>query len=312
MSETDFYLTQDHPARGRTTLISIIGGSIAGAVAQLIGLSFEVSAVFCVSAVGLLEAYRALTYLGPDRIRRRSIKSFPIRRELVSTGFSALVLLILSQLPIRSWAEFALDRSLQRVSTAPTDVQSVMQTKKILGRAKAAQLKLNPATVQLVGKQLIDASDHTPGAWDAALDTLSYQSLNQSQPALGKLNGHPPTHYVYQADTGQPAPGVTNYGNVPMDRAAQLYKIGEEDPNRDHQYGDAYLVVRDAHGFLLDGLHMKNIVLRNSTIRYHGGQVVLDHVSFIDCTFEISKDQNGEVLANALLRPTEPVTLTIG
>ena len=53
-------------------------------------------------------------------------------------------------------------------------------------------------------------------------------------------------------------------------------------------------------------------VFRNSLIRYHGGPVVLDHVWFIDCSFDISQDPKGQRLAQALLSSPYELTLFPG
>jgi hypothetical protein len=97
---------------------------------------------------------------------------------------------------------------------------------------------------------------------------------------------------------------------VPIGQAAQLYKLGSQDENRTLKYGEAYLIFYN--GVLpLDGNHMKNIIFRDSVIRYGGGPAVLDHVSFINCTFQISNDPKGQRLAQAVLSSPHELTLSL-
>lgn len=48
----------------------------------------------------------------------------------------------------------------------------------------------------------------------------------------------------------------------------------------------------------LDGIAWKNVVFVNTHIRYHGGDLKLDHVRFVHCTFEMPQGARGMQLAN--------------
>jgi hypothetical protein len=152
--------------------------------------------------VAAIQIYRAYGYEAPDWKARRLIQSLPLKPRLMMTVSSALALLLLASIP--KMVALALDRSLQTVTAIPTDIHRVQRTKLILDRARDARLKLSPATLQLVGKRMINAAaDGVPGAWGAAVDAVSYRSLNQGpSPPLGKFNELRPRHYELAAVGG--------------------------------------------------------------------------------------------------------------
>ena len=50
----------------------------------------------------------------------------------------------------------------------------------------------------------------------------------------------------------------------------------------------------------LDGIHWKNVTFINTRLRYEGGQVSLNNVRFVRCTFGFSSDERGARLASAI------------
>jgi hypothetical protein len=59
------------------------------------------------------------------------------------------------------------------------------------------------------------------------------------------------------------------------------------------------LVIADARQ-TLDGFHWKNVTFLNSRVKYAGGEVDLQNVRFVNCTFEFAPVQHAEELANVL------------
>ncbi len=47
----------------------------------------------------------------------------------------------------------------------------------------------------------------------------------------------------------------------------------------------AAFIVLEGDELILDGLEMKNVILRNVNIRYYGSRVVMENVYFVNCTF---------------------------
>lgn len=52
---------------------------------------------------------------------------------------------------------------------------------------------------------------------------------------------------------------------------------------------------------LLDGMRMRNIIIRNSNVEYRGGPVELEGVYFVNCKFQINPGHKGIGLATTLL-----------
>lgn len=52
---------------------------------------------------------------------------------------------------------------------------------------------------------------------------------------------------------------------------------------------------------VIDGYWIKNVVLRNATIAYHGGPVRLENVYFVDCRFGFSQLPRTRSLVDHLL-----------
>jgi hypothetical protein len=55
---------------------------------------------------------------------------------------------------------------------------------------------------------------------------------------------------------------------------------------------------------ILDGLSFRNVVFRNSSIRYDGGPLILDNVLFVDCTFTFEKVPGATRFAKAIAGST--------
>jgi hypothetical protein len=59
----------------------------------------------------------------------------------------------------------------------------------------------------------------------------------------------------------------------------------------------------------LDGAVWKDVVFVNSRIRYRGGRLQLDHVRFVNCTFEVSQNDRGTQFAKGVALGSEAVTI---
>jgi hypothetical protein len=53
---------------------------------------------------------------------------------------------------------------------------------------------------------------------------------------------------------------------------------------------------------------MKKVILRNVNIFYDGGPLEMPDVYFINCTFEVKQQSNGQRLVAAVLEPPPAVT----
>ena len=87
-------------------------------------------------------------------------------------------------------------------------------------------------------------------------------------------------------------------GDVPSERAAQMRLI--ENPPEKLPRGKEVILV-EGGAMTMDGMYMKNVVLRNVTIFYNGGPAVLDGVIFVDCHFVLSNVPQTRDFADAVL-----------
>lgn len=70
---------------------------------------------------------------------------------------------------------------------------------------------------------------------------------------------------------------------MPVNQSAVLNFIGEH-LNQERTTGAAFIAL-DGDEIILDGLEMKNVILRNVSVRYYGSPVMMDNVYFVNCTF---------------------------
>lgn len=51
----------------------------------------------------------------------------------------------------------------------------------------------------------------------------------------------------------------------------------------------------------LDGYRLKNVVFDNVTVVYRGGPLIMESVYFVNCKFELQKDDRGQKFAQDIL-----------
>lgn len=201
--------------------------------------------------------------------------------------------------------------SLRQLSTNPTNPHDAKAAKDLLTHAKANGTSIPLETISDTAKKFIEVSQKSPDAWSAALASLDYRSfLNAGSvsPVAG-LNAHPSRGTVYDVWTAvknQSGMLAFHYGSVPISQAARFNRIGTN-RNANLPTGDAFLEVDNATGILLDGMEIRNVIVRNSTVTYNGGPVILQNVYFINCTFQIVRNQKGQAISANLLE-SSPVT----
>jgi hypothetical protein len=115
--DLDYYLTQDHAARQRTMLFSVFAGAVAGATAQLVGVSTNRAFEICVVIVAAFELGRALGYQRASQEKRtRTAVVLPLRRYAIRVAFSAFVVFILALLRIPHIEAAVIDRKLRKMT----------------------------------------------------------------------------------------------------------------------------------------------------------------------------------------------------
>ncbi|MGO9404657.1 MAG: hypothetical protein ACLPVW_14435 [Terriglobales bacterium] len=183
----------------------------------------------------------------------------------------------------------------------PSDPQRAQEAEQILAQAKKAEIKISPEVIEKAGKKFIDAAKNDPAVWNAALAFVDYRSfLNvNTEPQLKNPLPIPDVeqHYFITNFTVH-RPAFSVYGHAPVSQAAKLNLIGKAEPSP--PYGHAFiLLVGDS--VIIDDLEMKNVVFRDVHVIYLGGNFIMENVYFVNCTFEIVQQPNGQHLANSVL-----------
>jgi hypothetical protein len=316
MNNLDFYLTYDHWARRRIMYISVATGALVGGVAELLSVPFNGAVILCVLATGVVEMIGAFSYAEPSRKEQRAIIALPIRRNLIFAAFSAVVMLVLALLRIPRMEVLAFERKLQQASDHPTMPQSIEDAKLITAQARAARVKIPQDTIHAAGTKFIKATQHTPGAWEAALALIDYRtSLNAGYSPKPEAVGPNTEEHQFainikpipQGSTARPMRIFTAGGYAPPEDSARIETL--DNPSVPGA-GSRYLIVEDGTGvILLDGEHFKNVIVRDAFVEYGGGRVHLENVWFVDCMIRLTYQPNGQRLANAILE-SPAVTFT--
>jgi hypothetical protein len=152
-------------------------------------------------------------------------------------------------------------------------------------------------------------------AWNALSGLLSYYSTLTSIPLPpGKPVSVSDVDYDFGGTNGKVLYGRIGFGGglVPIDQAA----IGEHivNPKRNPNVKEGphtvmFMGLSQDETFILDQHHLKNMVLVNVTIEYHGGPVILENVYFINCIFRLSQQLNCVSFSHSLFA-SNPVTFS--
>jgi hypothetical protein len=72
-------------------------------------------------------------------------------------------------------------------------------------------------------------------------------------------------------------------GHVPEERSARMEFLTNHHP---HGSGFGFFIVEGGNeAIVLDGMYMKNVIVRNARIIYNGAHVKLENIYFVNCTF---------------------------
>lgn len=199
---------------------------------------------------------------------------------------------------------------LQQNATDPSNPQNVADVQQVLETAKKKKSKIPPDVVQTTGAKFIQAAQTNPDAWNAALAFLDYRSFQNNVTLSAKAVPVPESnkHYLYDlAGTGPFGKQSIVPPPIPEDEAAKLHRLDKPDPNASVPMGPSFILLEDGT-YLLDSLYVRRVIFRNSTILYKGGPVVLDNVTFVNCTFQIAQQPNGVNFATVFLEPAPSMT----
>jgi hypothetical protein len=195
-------------------------------------------------------------------------------------------------------------------------------------RAKEQSIVADPASIAEIGQQLMSNPDNfrhgvSAVAWDAVVSLVDYRSFLNAASAQSQFVGTPVAAQVPSAPTtvhhesfsfaivssdrvlypedfvDKPYEFVLG-PFVPLEKTAISELIGH--PSIQHASLGHEFIVFDYRGhFLIDGFHLKHVVLRNGQVVYRGGPLILEDVHFVNCTFEIQSTTAGRDLSSAVL-----------
>ena len=189
-------------------------------------------------------------------------------------------------------------------ATDPTTPEGIENIKFALDSAKKQNFKLPVDEVANAGEKLVAVYSSNQAAWDTALQLANYRSsLNASiadfENHLAGIQTLSNTHYGIEFPPNVEPPKITAYGVAPIDKAARLQLIGQD--TNTGPAGNQFLIL-DGGTIALDDVHIKNVIMRGVHVVHRGRPVIVDHVYFLDCTFDISPTPKGQMLAEDVIK----------
>jgi hypothetical protein len=311
MTNFDYYLYYDHSARSKTAFMAIAMGAGTGMLSESLGASVTLSAVLCVSAIGIVEITRAWRYVQPAGERRAALDlPSATRRSLILVPVSALFLFILTLVPVSKVEAAVIERRLKESADNPFNPQNANDAEKTLIHAETSNIKLRPNVVEKTGKKFLDAAEteSDPRAWDTALSFLDYRSFlnTDAQPILRDPQDDEPIFHTYYYDKwveGTEHTPMRVFGKVPLAQSARLNLIGRNF-QAGRTFGNAFLLIEGTGGndsVYIDGMDMKNILIRHANIFYEGGPVIMENICFVNCAFRLIQNSTTAQLAAKVL-----------
>jgi hypothetical protein len=313
MKNLDYYLTCDHDARAKTTFMSVTIGTAAGAVAIQFDLSPKAVGIICIAAAGLVEIVRAWGYKQPDERKEKNLKSvFRLRRSLILAPVSAMLFVAFAFLPVPKIEAAVIERKLRESADDPLQQQNIRDTTRALIHAETSDIKLHPSVVESTGKKFIEASKKSPDAWETAQQYLDYRSFLNSTfvPSPGQLTIWKDSHYQTSLNV-KPNPIVGEHlpvralsvsfagGYVSPENSSRLEALSS--PQSEGSGIGLFVVDGGADIIALDGMYMKNVIVRNSDVSYDGGPTRLENVYFVNCNFHFQRTPLAIDLGKAML-----------
>jgi hypothetical protein len=195
--------------------------------------------------------------------------------------------------------------------TKPTASQ-IQLGGKLLQLAKNQNITLQPQTVMNYGIHASALTTHpvtSASAWSALQQAADYRSflnanyqpkLSDLTPSTGKEDYRQSIRvHLLGVDKGVGFLVANGGGHAPVEQSARLEQL--DDP-RPHGSGFGFFVVEGGiYGIQLDGMYMKNVIIRNAQVFYEGSATRLENVYFVNCTFHLTPGPPVRQLTEAIL-----------
>jgi hypothetical protein len=195
---------------------------------------------------------------------------------------------------IRGDLDRLLDKSARETLRAPVaslDKDSATQIKDAAERAVQRKLEVDPVAIQKVSQVLFKNPDK--GTWEATLALANLRSFVNT--TLAHAKQHVVATLTSPKEVGPPYPAF------PTPKPDEWVELVGGTVALDGKPGDRGSI-HNAAGVPYSPF--RNLIVRNATVTYHGGKATLINVFFENCTFEITDNDNGRRMAEAILDPT--------
>jgi len=309
----EFFFLSDDDARWKAIgwIIAVVGclGSL-----EFVVLSSNVDdVILTMGGIGMLMFIAWITlYCSAPRTKKNAVPTLLSRRGFVFQT-SAILAAALMGIGIRRVQAEIVDRELEDASLFPTKQESINDVTAVLQKAKATQVRISADTTKRAGTRFAEASLSAPDAWPATQALLNYKSsLNTSHPNPRPQVRLPFRTFAYYTwFTAVPSTGVTyalGLSNPPD--VAEVHPLDKPDVNVNQIPRATFFLITVAR-LKLDGMFMKNVIIKDSQVDYYGGEMVLRNVYFVNCTFSINLSQNGVQLAKGMFNAEPSITLQI-
>ncbi len=210
----------------------------------------------------------------------------------------------------------ALKRAFPQPTAGPKPTsESIRQANQIITVARSIGAKLDPKIVYDYGVWLTSSSNNpkvSSVAWKSLTNTLSYRTFLNADYIPKPEDFTPwPSNSKYQQSVNtrvneMAPPSVPLFevfyagGYVPRGESARLETLAKPQPEGSGI--GTFLIEGGADFLVLDGMYMKNVIIRNARVIYEGGPVRLEHVYFVNCTFILKRSRPTLDFGSAVLR----------
>ena len=190
------------------------------------------------------------------------------------------------------------------VVSNPADSDNQVEAKSLLATAKKESIPLPQAVVEQGGQKFLGASKEDSNAWGVALDFIAYRSsLNTRNPEVATRDyGSTFSTYYHQNTVHGRGPVKWSWGGpltTDYSKQAKWDTIGHEDKR--NTVTQPSWIIGTGGAESLDGQQLRRAILINVEVHFSGGPVILEDVTFINCTFVFDNVAHSRELGERLL-----------
>lgn len=198
---------------------------------------------------------------------------------------------------------------LSQVSADPTNLKNISEAKAILTTAQQKNIRIDPNILKETGDKFITTSSTQPASWPAVQQYLDYRSflnrsLAPSPTDLKPVNMDYWTAFLKYRSINPPHGRLivsAKIGPVSSENSARFELLDKPHPG---QGVELFVIGGKDIEIGLDGFYLKNVIIRDIHIQYHGGHVILENVYFVNCVFDFEPGIKSQELGKAILAST--------